>query len=64
VAVHRLLARLFGESRQTLAETIVEVTRDLGGVVGVESRLTWEIDDVQGLGGPAEPDVLMTLSPH
>ena len=50
--------------RRSLAETIVAVTRDLGGVVGVESGLTWEIDDVEGSGPSADPDVLMTLRPH
>ena len=50
--------------RRSLAETIGEVTRDLGGVVGVESHLTWEVDDVDGPSGPSEPDVLMTLRPH
>ena len=65
VAVREGVVHLGGRvERRSLAETIVEVTRDLGGVVGVESRLTWEIDDVEGPGGPTEPDVLMTLRPH
>jgi CBS domain-containing protein len=50
--------------RRSLAETIVDVTRGLGGVVGVESGLTWEIDDIEGPGPSADPDVLMTLRPH
>jgi CBS domain-containing protein len=50
--------------RRSLAETIVDVTRRLGGVVGVESGLTWEIDDVEGPGPSADPDVLRTLRPH
>lgn len=50
--------------RRSLAETIVDVTRELGGVVGVESELTWEVDDVEGPGPAADPDVLMTLRPH
>ncbi len=50
--------------RRSLAETIVEVTRGLGGVVGVESALTWEVDDVEGPGPSADSDVLMTLRPH
>lgn len=65
IAVRDGVVRLGGRvERRSLAETIVEVTRDLGGVVGVESHLTWEIDDVEGPGGPTEPDVLMTLRPH
>ncbi len=50
--------------RRSLADAIVEVTRQLGGVVGVESALTWETDDVEGPGVPGEPDVLLTLRPH
>jgi CBS domain-containing protein len=50
--------------RRSLADTIVEVTHALGGVVGVESDLTWEIDDVEGPGPTTDPDVLMTLRPH
>lgn len=50
--------------RRSLADTIVEVTYALGGVVGVESDLTWEIDDVEGPGPTTDPDVLMTLRPH
>jgi CBS domain-containing protein len=65
VAVRAGVVHLSGRvERRSLAETIVEVTRALGGVVGVESRLTWEIDDVQGPGGPTDPDVLMSLRPH
>jgi CBS domain-containing protein len=65
VAVRAGVVHLAGRvERRSLAETIVEVTRDLGGVVGIESRLTWEIDDVEGPGGPAEPDVLVSLRPH
>jgi CBS domain-containing protein len=50
--------------RRSLAETIVEVTHGLGGIVGVESHLTWELDDVDLPAGPGEPEVLMTLRPH
>jgi len=50
--------------RRSLAETIVEVTHGLGGIVGVESHLTWEMDDVDLPAGPGEPEVLMTLRPH
>jgi CBS domain-containing protein len=50
--------------RRSLAETIVEVTHGLGGIVGVESHLTWEFDDVYRPAGPGEPEVLMTLRPH
>jgi CBS domain-containing protein len=50
--------------RRSLADTIVEVTHGLGGVVGVESALTWEVDDVDGGLQRPEPDVLMTLRPH
>ena len=65
IAVHDGVVHLDGRvERRSLAETIVDVTRDLGGVVGVESRLTWEVDDVEGSAGPAEPDVLLTLRPH
>jgi CBS domain-containing protein len=65
VAVHEGVVHLGGRvERRSLAETIVEVTRDLGGVVGVESSLTWEIDDVEGPAGPTEPDVLKTFRPH
>jgi CBS domain-containing protein len=65
LAVRAGVVHLSGRvDRRSLAETIVEVTRDLGGVVGVDSRITWEIDDVQGPGGPAEPDVLISLRPH
>lgn len=65
ITVHDGVVHLDGRvERRSLAETIVDVTRDLGGVVGVESRLTWELDDVEGSAGPGEPDVLMTLRPH
>ena len=50
--------------RRSLAETIVEVTYGLGGIVGVESHLTWELDAVDRPAGPGEPEVLMTLRPH
>ena len=50
--------------RRSVAETIVELTRGLGGIVGVESHLTWEVDDVGGPPAPPDPDVLMTLRPH
>ncbi len=50
--------------RRSVAETIVELTRGLGGIVAVESHLTWETDDVGGPPAPPEPDVLMTLRPH
>ena len=50
--------------RRSLAETIVEVTHGLGGIVGVESHLTWELDDVDLPAGPGEPEVLKTLRPH
>ncbi|HSW41435.1 MAG TPA: CBS domain-containing protein [Patescibacteria group bacterium] len=59
------VVRLAGRvDRRSLAETIVEVTHALGGIVGVESSLTWEIDDVDRPAGPGEPDVLLTLRPH
>jgi CBS domain-containing protein len=65
VAVQGGVVRLAGRvDRRSLAETIVEVTRGLGGIVGVESNLTWETDDVDRPAGPGEPDVLMTLRPH
>jgi len=65
VKVEAGVVRLAGRvERRSLADTIVEVTRDLGGVVGVESELTWEFDDVEGSGPTADPDVLMTLRPH
>ena len=50
--------------RRSLADTIVEVIDGLGGVVGVDSRLTWEMDDVGASAAAPEPDVLMTLRPH
>ena len=65
VAVEAGVVRLAGRvERRSLADTIVDVTRDLGGVVGVESDLTWEVDDLEGPGPTADPDVLMTLRPH
>lgn len=65
VAVQGGVVRLAGRvDRRSLAETIVEVTHGLGGIVGVESHLTWETDDVDRPAGPGEPDVLMTLRPH
>jgi CBS domain-containing protein len=65
VAVAAGVVRLTGRvERRSLAETIVDVTHALGGVVGVESELTWEIDDVEGPGPATDPDVLMTLRPH
>jgi CBS domain-containing protein len=51
--------------RRSLAETITEVIRDLGGVVGVTSNLTWELDDVAGHEpGEEGPDPRLTLRPH
>ena len=51
--------------RRSLAETIVDVIRDLGGVVGVASELSWELDDVSGhLVGEEVPDPRLTLRPH
>ncbi len=65
VAVRDGVVRLGGRvDRHSLALTIVEGTRALGGIVGVESELTWEVDDVDGPPAPPEPDVLMTLRPH
>lgn len=48
--------------RRSLADTIVEVIRDLGGVVGVELGLTWDQDDV----APplSEPDPRSVFRPH
>lgn len=64
VSVRAGVVHLAGRvERRSLADTIVDVTRALGGVVGVESDLTWEIDDVDGP-GPADPAVLLTLRPH
>ena len=51
--------------RRSLAETIVEVIRDLGGVVCTTSDLSWELDDVEGR--PAGDQVLdsrLTFRPH
>ena len=65
VVVQGGVVRLAGRvDRRSLADTIVEVTYGLGGIVGVESQLTWETDDVDRPAGPGEPDVLMTLRPH
>ncbi len=65
VAVRGGVVRLEGRvDRRSLAEAIVEVTHGLGGIVRVDSRLTWETDDVDRPAGPGEPDVLMTLRPH
>jgi CBS domain-containing protein len=65
IAVHGGVVRLEGRvDRRSLADTIVEVTHGLGGIVGVESHLTWETDDVDRPAGPGEPEVLMTLRPH
>ena len=65
VAVKGGIVRLAGRvDRRSLAETIVEVTHGLGGIVGVEFSLTWEKDDVDRPAGPGEPEVLRTLRPH
>jgi len=65
VAVRGGVVRLEGRvDRRSLAETIVEVTHGLGGIVDVDSQLTWETDDIDRPAGPGEPDVLMTLRPH
>lgn len=65
VSVHGGVVRLAGRvERRSLADTIVEVTYALGGIVGVELNLTWEVDDVDGPAPPSDPDVLMTLRPH
>jgi CBS domain-containing protein len=65
LAVQGGVVRFAGRvDRRSPAETIVDVTRGLGGIVGVESNLTWETDDVDRPAGPGEPDVLMTLRPH
>jgi CBS domain-containing protein len=59
------VVRLAGRvDRRSVADTLVELTRALGGIVGVESELTWEVDDVGGPPQAPEPDVLMTLRPH
>jgi len=51
--------------RRSLADAIVEVIRDLGGVVGVTSGLTWELDDVDGhQAGEEASDTLLTFRPH
>jgi len=65
VAVEGGVVRLEGRvDRRSLAETIVEVTHGLGGIVAVDSNLTWETDDVDRPAGPGEPDILKTLRPH
>lgn len=65
VAVRAGVVHLAGRlERRSLADTIVEVTLGLGGVVGVQSALTWEVDDVEGPGEPVERSVIMTLRPH
>jgi CBS domain-containing protein len=65
VSVHGGVVRLAGRvDRRSLAETIVDVTHGLSGIVGVESSLTWEVDDIDGPPPAADPDVLMTLRPH
>ena len=65
VAVQDGVVRLGGRvDRHSAADTIVEVTRALGGIVGVESSLTWEVDDLGGPPQAPEPDVLKTLRPH
>ena len=51
VAVRAGVVHLAGRlERRSLAETIVEVIFGLGGVVGVQSALTWEVDDMHGRG--------------
>ena len=51
--------------RRSLVETIAEVIRDLGGVVGVASDLSWEVDDVSGHPvGDEAPDARLTFRPH
>jgi CBS-domain-containing membrane protein len=65
VSVRGGVVRLAGRvDRRSLAQTIGEVTHTLGGIVGVESELTWEVDDVGGPPQPPEPDILRTLRPH
>ncbi len=49
--------------RRSLADAIVQVTRDLGGVIAVRSALTWEQDDVDHV--EEEPtDILLGVRPH
>jgi CBS domain-containing protein len=50
--------------RRSLAEAILEVTRELGGVIAVRSALTWVLDDVKGRPETQEPDLLLTIRPH
>jgi CBS domain-containing protein len=65
VVVRDGVVRLGGRvDRRSLADTIVQVIHGLGGVVRVESELTWEIDDVGPPLEAPEPDVLRTLRPH
>lgn len=65
VAGHAGVVRIGGRvDRRSLADTIVEVIHGLGGVVGVESELTWETDDVEEALSRPEPEVLRTLRPH
>jgi CBS domain-containing protein len=65
VVVRDGVVRLGGRvDRRSLADTIVQVIHGLGGVVRVESELTWEIDDVGAPLEAPEPDVLRTLRPH
>ena len=46
VAVHDGLVRLVGEvERRSEAEILASMTSGLDGVVGVDSRLTWRLDD-------------------
>jgi CBS domain-containing protein len=62
VAVRAGVVHLAGRvDRRSLAETIVEVTHALGGVVAVQSSLSWEIDDVSSTRGPATPDPVLPL---
>lgn len=49
--------------RRSLADAIVDVIRDLGGVIAVRSTLTWEHDDVDHV--DEEPtDILLGIRPH
>lgn len=65
VAVRAGVVELTGwVERRSLADTILAEIRDLGGVVGVDPHLSWEIDDVEGPAPGSDPDVLMTLRPH
>jgi len=65
VAVRDGVVQLGGlVDRHSVAQTIVDATRGLGGIVGVESTLRWTVDDLGGPPQPPEPDVLQTLRPH